>query len=206
MNKRSQYIFLPTDGASKIALDIQGGMALWGANAMMDKYHLYVLSDDVVQDGDYFIDGSFFDLRFAQEGTSRKIMSSGKKVIATTDGELNRHKYRSEGMKSNESFIPSIDIPDVQYIVDSHKTDQSFPSWLKKNNWRVLGRIMDTILWGNDKENQIDGEALLSRFDKEQPKNGTVMVEYNGLTSSVMMDMPMHYAPKLKNGNIIIIR
>lgn len=43
----------------------------------------------------------------------------------------------------------------------------SFTDWLRDKGYEIRGRFDKTVLWGNDDNNQMDGETLLKMYDKE---------------------------------------
>ena len=107
--KRAKVVMLPTENKSKICLykNILYYVMDGEFNLNREKYNLYIISDDEIKEGDWFIN----DLNQIKKCTSRDTEgyidfeggfntkpSSCKKIIATTDSSLWRpsHKYASD--------------------------------------------------------------------------------------------------------------
>lgn len=128
MNKPLQFIFLPTDkaietnslymidGKLRVCQDVMNELMKY--EDKIKPQYLYILSDEP-QEGDWCIAKKKYGPMKYGNVFNEMIPAPHdcNRIIATTNPELNREKYLSEGMKSNDSFIPSISQSDIEYII-----------------------------------------------------------------------------------------
>lgn len=124
MNKPSTYILLPTDKASPIWITTTDGKAHLGKSEEsrlgVISQHIYILSNDEIKEGDWFLDTITNKFYEDAGGNNRTGLKEGvhKKIIATTNPELHK-QYADPTIKRwvVKDGIPSISQSDIEYII-----------------------------------------------------------------------------------------
>lgn len=228
MNKECQFIFLPTpdeiqEGVSILKLPNNELMIhpMYGM-ALDEIYHvhLYIFSDGEVREGDWCIaKDKYGPFIYGKEGKEMIPASRDcKKIISTTNPELCRKNYLSEGM-TESNYIPSISSSDVEYIVSLFNDKEKLNNnEFGSDNWKLLIDFYMYLVAGERlkprvlKLNNEDVGGFVKSIDKLKDIIG---VEYEtkcycGHTTTCDCGenppIPLVQIPKLNNGNIIITR
>lgn len=128
MNKPSQFVFLPTDKESRIAM-VENKLRIYssdfGNTDVHKAQHLYILSDDEVKEGDWVFDLVCKTLWKAKNQQSNT--KGFKKIIGTTNPELTKkieqhsmlHRYKNERSIATIDFVTKRDdgLTDLEYMV-----------------------------------------------------------------------------------------
>lgn len=116
INKNCQYVFLSTNELSKEdeICNTAYGFAISGKDGIGMGHHLYIISDDEINHGDYFYSKAFDNIR--QSSVDKYDADGCDKVIATTNPEL--HSYVERGV-SNEFVegVAKISQSDIEHII-----------------------------------------------------------------------------------------
>lgn len=130
MKKKCKVLIIPTDKESKIILT-DDGLNITHHQTNLTGYHVYILSDDRINKGDWYIkDGKV-----------------NKKIIATTDSLDFVQVYRT---KIKNTFVPQISEWIVRHLIDCYNKhqpiEQVYVHHEKKRVRLLMGNIAEIII------------------------------------------------------------
>ena len=175
MLKKAQVIMLPTKkNSSNIAKSInQDILSLYNKND--DKYnqwinqHLYIISDDEIEDGDWFI--NLLDNSIHQ-ATNWIYVSTCKKIIATTDTSLIEN---IEMIGTGSTYLFKLPQPSQQFIekyIESYNKGEVITDVLveyEAMNTTIVNRnYNDFEPKVNPKDNSITIKKLKENWNREE--------------------------------------
>lgn len=113
MKKTFPIVMLPTEKASSIHLNpkklVKWHMDITPTNKDCVNQHLYIISDDEIKEGDWYIDDTL-QLRKAimsdkdWQNSGKPAYTICKKIVATTDKSLGKEGYT--GIREDMAFFP----------------------------------------------------------------------------------------------------
>lgn len=169
MNKKLQFIFLPTDKASEIFSNIdgelhrvkleQGEVVFLGIHS---KYqYLYILSEDKIMHGDYFYSSSLN--KIMQSAVDLYNTDGCKKVIATTNPELHTKKNPEHNENSYVNDVPKISQSDIEYIISLHNEENEDDSY--NGNVKMQNHIKNYL---KEKDKRVNVEKKTANEIKDE--------------------------------------
>ena len=221
MNKPVQFVFLPAK--EKTALKYLKGrmfislptLGCFGAR----NNHLYILSEDEINHGDYFYSTTFNAIR--QSAIDKHEADGCKKVVATTNPEL--IQFSSGILRKKIKCVPSITQSDIEYIISLYNgedkkvdiekladeagytkqghsmiQDSLHDVWIESYN-KCLQDNSDKRFTLDDMQKAfIQGSYSHNKFDSfiqslAEQKNDTVMVEYEEILCNDVLDEGTNY-------------
>lgn len=138
------------------------------------KQHLYILSDEGIQDGDWCYN------KITKQITQAKTHYYGNfnwvKIIATTDASLMKQDYFNDGRKAGMEQVPQIPQSFIEEYISEYNKDNQIKEVMVEYNFRewLAGEVGDNEIWANEeilklsKDNTITITKVKDSYSKEE--------------------------------------
>ena len=206
---KAKVVRLSTTNDSNIYLKPQNGHLVIVTNTRVKRYvtalnfpkhHLYIISDDEIKEGDYYIIDDIPEL--LKNNGLKFIDDYCKKVIATTDTSLYTHQKETVSLPERVFYLPQPSQQFIQKYIEEYNKGNIITDVLveyKFNDFKFMATLCTTkekeyTLKINPKDNTITIKKLKETYNKEELCQ--VLEKY---TSFIWSEVGIHYPISLGN-------
>ena len=191
--KRAKVVMLPTNEKTNIINTNQG--LLYNSNDYIGiNQHLYIISDDEIKEGDYYIIDDIPEL--LKNNGLKFIDDYCKKVIATTDTSLYIHQKETISLPERVFYLPQPSKQFIEKYIEEYNKGNIITDVLVEYEYLLDDRAV-LPYWNlkvNTKDNTITIKKLKETYNKEELCQ--ILEKY---TSFLWSEVGIHYPISLGN-------